>query len=403
IPLGGPSVSWWFQSIDGNTIITPERGMIYELSQYCYRYRLPLDFISWHTFSTSPDSEEEITGYKKSVVSLIREWLTYFKFDPNTPLIIDEWNFDAGANISPERGEKAYICSSFIPARIKNMYKSGIDYQTYFSLEDFQENKEGVARNTGIFYFDSESSKYKGGGKAVYNAYKMLSLLGRDMFLTKFKDDFVGTIATREKGRVILLLYNYIDPNTAINYLTKHIAALGAGDRERLVRFIKSERFGKFLRGELEVSGSKRLRKRVKVMLEKARALNNRATLFSQEPRKITVEIKNLKGSYLYEKYVVDSSCRLDCPFNPTEKKEVVTSDIYQETFTMSPYSLNMIILDSKPIEVQKAQGLEQLATEVAVATEANEAAEVAVAKEANEMAEKTTLIEQKQEAEQSE
>ncbi|MFH1354863.1 MAG: hypothetical protein ABIH19_01770, partial [Candidatus Omnitrophota bacterium] len=28
IPLGGPSVIWWFQSIDGNTIITPERGMI---------------------------------------------------------------------------------------------------------------------------------------------------------------------------------------------------------------------------------------------------------------------------------------------------------------------------------------------------------------------------------------
>ncbi|MFH1413322.1 MAG: hypothetical protein ABIG56_00530 [Candidatus Omnitrophota bacterium] len=388
IPLGGPSVSWWFQSIDGNTIITPERGMIYELIQYCYRYRLPLDFISWHTFSTSPDSEEEITGYKKNVVSLIREWLTYFKFDPNTPLIIDEWNFDAGANISPERGEKSYICSSFIPARIKNMYKSGIDYQTYFSLEDFQENKEGVARNTGIFYFDPESSKYKGGEKAVYNAYKMLSFLGRDMFLTKFKDDFVGAIATREKGRVILLLYNYIDPNTAMNYLAKHIATLGAGDRERLLRFIKSERFEKFLRGELEVSGSKRLRKRVKVMLEKARVLNNRAILLAQEPRKITVEIKNLKGNYLYEKYVVDSSCRLDCPFNPVGKKEVITSDIYQETFTMNPYSLNMIILDSKPIEVQKEQGLEQPAAEAAEAAEATE---------------KTTLIEQEQEVEQSE
>ncbi|MBU0709840.1 MAG: hypothetical protein KJ793_03900, partial [Candidatus Omnitrophica bacterium] len=231
IPLGGPSVSWWFQSIDGNTVITPERSLIYELIKYCYRYRLPLDFISWHTFSTSPDPEEELTRYKKNAVDLIREWLTYFKFDPNTPLIIDEWNFDAGTNISPERREKSYITASYIPARIKNMYKSGINYQAYFSLEDFQGNKEGVGRNTGVFYFDPESSKYKGGAKAVYNAYRMLDLLGRDMFLLKFKDDFVGAIATREESRIILLFYNYIDPNTAMNYLAKHIATLGGGDR----------------------------------------------------------------------------------------------------------------------------------------------------------------------------
>ncbi|MBU1090811.1 MAG: hypothetical protein KKC42_03090, partial [Candidatus Omnitrophica bacterium] len=137
-------------------------------------------------------------------------------------------------------------------------------------------------------------------------------------------------------------------------------ATLGGGDRNRLLRFIKSDKFEKFLKGELEVSGSRRLRKKVKVMLEKARVMNNRAKLFVQEPRNIKFVIKNLKGSYIYEKYVVDSSCQIDCPFKAVETKEVVTSDVYTERLTMNPYSLNLIILDLKPAEAEEEKEAEE-------------------------------------------
>lgn len=129
IPLGGPGSSWWFQNCDSNSIVTPERSLIYELIKYCYHYHLPLDFISWHAYSTDPKVEFEVTRYNKTSIALIRDWLTYFNFDKDTPLIIDEWNYDSGANLLPERAEAANIGASFIPSRLKNMYEAGLDYQ----------------------------------------------------------------------------------------------------------------------------------------------------------------------------------------------------------------------------------------------------------------------------------
>ncbi len=127
IPVGGPATSWWFQNFDANTILTSERSLIYELIQFSYRHHLPLDFVSWHAYSTDPKTEKETTIYKKTGMALLRDWLSYFNFDRNTPLIIDEWNYDTNANVLPERKEKSYISASYIPSRIKNMDEAGID------------------------------------------------------------------------------------------------------------------------------------------------------------------------------------------------------------------------------------------------------------------------------------
>ena len=105
IPIGGPSASWWFQGFGGNTIVTPEKSLVYEFIKYCYHYHLPLDFISWHGYSSDPASENEKTVYNKTAVALIHNWLTYFKFNKNTPLIVDEWNYDRNANVLIERQE----------------------------------------------------------------------------------------------------------------------------------------------------------------------------------------------------------------------------------------------------------------------------------------------------------
>lgn len=85
IPLGGPSVSWWFQNSDGNTIFAPEKSLIYELIKFCSQNKLPLDFITWHAYSTDPKAEKENTPYNNIVPVLIRDWLTYFNLDKNTP------------------------------------------------------------------------------------------------------------------------------------------------------------------------------------------------------------------------------------------------------------------------------------------------------------------------------
>jgi len=59
--------------------------------------------------------------------------------------------------------------------------------------------------------------------------------------------------------------------------------------------------------------------------------------------------------NYLYQKYVVDSSCGLSCKFAPLEEKEVGATDLYQEALILNPYSVNLIILRQKPKEPQVA------------------------------------------------
>ncbi|MDI6605523.1 MAG: hypothetical protein QME65_00010 [Candidatus Omnitrophota bacterium] len=348
IPIGGPGLSWWFQNLDGNTIITPQRSLIYELIKFCYRYRLPLDFISWHGFSTDPEVEKENTAYKKTAVKLIREWLTYFKFDRNTPLVVDEWNYDRSANVLPERKEKSFVSASYIPARIKNMYQAGIDYQVYFCLEDFKNNKEGVVRNVGIFSFDPEYSGYKGSAKVTYNVFRMLKELGPDMFLTKFEDDFAGVIASKGEGRLAVIIYNYIDPEIVNNYLSRNIATLKGAERRILLNFIKLDTIEKVISGSIEIA-SLRATKKIKGLLKKAKELNEKAAKVSTLARRLNLNINNLKGNYLYRRFSVDSSCSMDCGFAPVEEKEIQPAGSYQELLELSPYSVQMVILERKP------------------------------------------------------
>jgi len=378
IPVGAPSVSWWFQNLDGNNIVTPEKSLIYTLIKFCSHYHLPLDFISWHGYSTDPGVEKETTIYKKTAVTLIRDWLSYFDFDRNTPLIIDEWNFDSDANVLAARSEKSFIGASYIPSRLKHMYEAGIDYQIYYCLEDFQNNKEGVVRNVGIFSFNPEEAEYTGAPKAIYNVFRMLANLGSDMFAQKSSDEFVGSVVTKTSDGLAMLFYNYIDPNRVTNYLTTNIANLNVKERKILLSLINSDKLDKVLQHQLEVS-SLRVSNKTKNVLKKAQELNDKAKKYEYNARSIKINIKNLKPAknsehkngnaepikeahenYLYQRYTMDASCSLNCEFVPVETKEVEATDLYQETLTANPYSAHLIILRKQLKERPKEEPKEQ-------------------------------------------
>ena len=353
IPLGGPSSSWWFRSLEGNTVITPEKSLIYELIKFCYRYKLPLDFISWHAYSTDPKTEKEMTTYNKTSIALLRDWLSYFNFPKELPLIIDEWNYDSGQNILSERKDKAYIAASFIPARMRHMYEADINYQLFFSLEDFQDNKEGVARNVGAFWLEQNDSGYTGGTKVIYNVFRLLSMLGPTMYISpsKINDEFVGVIATRSEDNFAVLIYNYIDPDIFKSFLSRNIATLGDGERRVLLEMVKSGMLESVKRKERDIN-SLRATGKVKNLLKKALELHENAAKFANLPRQLKLGIKNLKNEYLYTRYSADSSCSLNCDLVPIEEKSIAfTESLYSDKITLNPYSVQLIILRPKPEE----------------------------------------------------
>jgi len=350
IPLGGPSTSSWFANIQPNDILTPERSLIYELIKYCYSYKLPLDFISWHAYSSDPALERQLSIYNKPFIKLVREWLSYFHFESAIPLIIDEWNFDAAANISPKRGREAYVSASFIPARLKNMQEAGLDYQVYFCLEDFGGNKEGVNRNLGIFAFDGqERSDYRGYAKASYNIFRMLNLLGNELLPAPSTDEFAGIIPTRSQDYLAVLIFNYIDPQAAMNYLSRAIVDLNSAERKYIINIIKSDRIEKILSGQMDLS-TLRLPAKGRNMLKSAIKLNNLAAKFSAADRKIKISFKGAKDIYLLSRYSVDSNCSRDCAFKASDGQEVDLSQGYNQTIEMSPYSAQLLVFKKKPL-----------------------------------------------------
>lgn len=357
IPIGGPGVTWWFQNLEGNTILYPEKSLIYELIRFCSQRKLPLDFISWHAYSSDPLAEGEITRYKKIVPGLIREWLSYFGSDSTVPLIISEWNYDLGLNFELKRGWESYIASSFIPSRIVNMLKSGIDYQTLFCLEDFKNNKQGINRNVGLFWFEPEYVKYTGGPKSMLNVIRMLNMLGSEMFLASRLDNkFVGIIATRTKTGLALLLFNYIDPEIARNYLSRHLADLHPKYIRTLVNLINSNKWERIKNKEIPLKGL-RLNRRIKTAVEEAIALNEIAKSKASQPQNINLNLIGLEGDYSYKKYIVDKSCRLDCAFSPRQEREIEGVTTYREALILEPYSVVLIMIDKKSIEKKADQG----------------------------------------------
>ena len=346
--VGGPSVTWWFQNFDGNSIVTAEQSLIYELIKFCSKRRLPLDFMSWHAYSTDPQAEKEATTYNKTLSRLIRDWLKYFRLDQNIPLIIDEWNFDTGLNMAEERGEESFIAASFIPARLKNMSEAGIDYQLYFSLEDFQDNELGINANRGAFSYEPKSLDYSSKAKAIYNAFLMLNSLGEKLFSTDISDEFVGALATKRKEDLVLLIWNYVDPLLARNYISRNIALLSEKCRVDLLGLFKSGQLDKVLQGEISLEGLT-LTDKLKALLKKAIELNQKAQFFKDKSRNIKINLSNIKGNYLYQRYSINGSCAFDCPFSPLEEKEISIDQVYQETLALSPYSIELIILKVKP------------------------------------------------------
>lgn len=344
IPVGAPSSSGWFHNLESNNTLTPERSLIYDLIKFASTNSLPLNFITWHAFSSDPKTDKEMTIYNKNAVELARDWLSYFNFKRDTPLIVDEWNFDRDVNLLPARRKQSYVAGSYIPARIKNMHEAGLDNQVYFSLEDFQNNPENITRNTGAFYIDSSLLQHKGAPKSIYNVFRMMSRLGPEMFKVQFYDEFCGVIATRSPGEIAVLIYNYIDPDIVKSFLAHNISGLNNSERQYLLQIIKSNQLEKFISHQME-ERSLRANQKVKSVLIKARELADRARELEGSPRVIKLIVKGIKGSYAYSRFTVDSSCGLGCEFKPAEEKNISVQGQYQDELKITPYSVSLIIL----------------------------------------------------------
>jgi hypothetical protein len=176
----------------------------------CDKDKIPLHFISWHIYSSSPDRVRGTIDYAKGLLK------KYPMLKPET--FLDEWNMDLQNPPLDPRFQPCYILES-----IWQMKDAGLDWSCYYHIRDYQVEYElfapflspkGTAFMTRWWnrmpQFDGLFD-YQNRVRPSYFAFKLLSRLTGDSLRIVSSDRGVHAFATHDEKYEIdnLLVWNF--------------------------------------------------------------------------------------------------------------------------------------------------------------------------------------------------
>jgi len=212
--VGGPALASW-----GSPILPA-------LLDSCEREKVPLHFVSWHIYSSSP---QQIRGTIDRVNALLKKHPT---LKPET--ILDEWNMALG---SPPRDPRFQPC--FVAEVAWQMKEAGLDWSCYYHIRDYHVSRERFApfmspagatcmarwwnqtpQYDGLFDFDNKV-------RPVYFTFKLLSRLTGDRLRLVSGHRSVHGLASRDEklGRSKLLLWNFADSPAEVDLILEQMPA----------------------------------------------------------------------------------------------------------------------------------------------------------------------------------
>ena len=261
--VGGLAVGGWNDRRAGEPAGRPP--LLRAFIERAAARRVPLDFVSWHHFITSP--EEGWTG-----ASTVREWLRAAGLPPQMPQFVTEWNrwktfpewFDAGRDTAEG--------AAFMLAALEPIESAGVRGHTLAALQDFNAMVSGEAFR-GDFGLVTRSPMIR---KASFCAMQMLTRLGPRRVAVELGPEIVaaegvGALATATPERIAVLVYRYgRDPPGAA------IRTLRQSGYDRLEDLgLTQEQLSDFRSRRADLPGS--VAPAVRTALERARAAAERA------------------------------------------------------------------------------------------------------------------------------
>jgi hypothetical protein len=207
--VGGPALANWRSPI------------LPALLEFCARGQAPLDFVSWHGYTSDPaDFRRSIEGVKKLIA-------VHPSLHPET--VLDEWNM---ALMKPDE-QNLIRQPAFVLEAIRNMLAGGLDYSCYYHIRDYHVQPEtfakfvsphGVAfmagwwnrrpQYDGLFDFQNEV-------RPAYFAFKLLSQVTGEA--VKVEAQGVGTLAAfdprYEMESVLIWNFSDVSVRTSLDFL----------------------------------------------------------------------------------------------------------------------------------------------------------------------------------------
>ena len=192
--------------VGGPALANVRSPILPALLEFCENQKVPLHFVSWHIYSSSP---MQIRGTIHYVNELLKKY-------PNTnaETILNEWNM---ALSNPPEDPRFQSC--FVAEVIRQMKEAGLDYSCYYHIRDYHVSFEPFARfmspsGTAFMYkwwnrrpqYDGLFD-YQNTVRPTYFTFKLLSrLTGERLRLTSSSETVHGLASWDEK----LQLYNVL-------------------------------------------------------------------------------------------------------------------------------------------------------------------------------------------------
>lgn len=196
--------------VGGPALAGVRSAILQALLDFCQSNTIPLHFISWHIYSSSPKSIHDTVVYAKELLK------RYPALNPET--FLDEWNMDL---LNPPLDPRFQPC--FALETIWGMKEAGLDYSCYYHIRDYYVSfdtfapfmsAQGTAFMTrwwnrmpqfdGLFDYQDQV-------RPAYFAFKLLSrLAGERLHVNTTNTNLRGFASHDEQLRMYnLLLWNF--------------------------------------------------------------------------------------------------------------------------------------------------------------------------------------------------
>lgn len=165
--------------VGGPALANSHSPILPALLQFCGEQKVPLHFVSWHIYSSSPNSIRGTIDYVKGLLAKFPD------LKPET--FLDEWNMDLGNPPLDPRYQPCYVAET-----IWQMRDAGLDFSCYYHIRDryvdLEEFSPFMSRNGAAFMtrwwnrmpqFDGLFD-YQNTIRPAYFAFKLLSRLQGD-------------------------------------------------------------------------------------------------------------------------------------------------------------------------------------------------------------------------------
>jgi len=204
--------------VGGPALANVHSPILPALLEFCEKQKVPLHFVSWHIYSSSP---QQIRGTINYVKELLKKHPSI-----KTETILNEWNMDLS---NPPTDPRFQPC--FVAEVIWQMKDAELDYSCYYHIRDYHVSFEPFAKfmspgGTAFMYrwwnrrpqYDGLFD-YQNTVRPTYFTFKLLSrLTGERLRLTSSSETVHGLASWDEKLQLYnVLIWNFSSSPMKVN------------------------------------------------------------------------------------------------------------------------------------------------------------------------------------------